>query len=260
MSIGVYVVALGTIAAGVMDLVWGDFEAAHQPIQAFGDHIPGRAILAYVTAVWMIAAGGAVLWRRTARAGAALAALVYCLFAVFWLPRLYTAPHYLGVRIPVFIGVLVGVGQQLILVAAALVLYVTLSPSDSAWRHKAPLIARWTFGLSAIDFGLAHLTGVSLVAAMVPKWIPLGGDFWAVITGIGFVLAGLAILARVQDVLAARLLALMLLAFSALALPPLVAASPHDHVAWGSNAYNLAAAGGTWIFAESIIRPSSATF
>jgi hypothetical protein len=54
------------------------------------------------------------------------------------------------------------------------------------------------------------------------------------------------------DVIAAKLLALMLLVFSALALAPLPFASLHDHVAWGANAYNLAAVGATWIFAKSL--------
>jgi uncharacterized membrane protein len=111
-------------------------------------------------------------------------------------------------------------------------------------------IARWIFGLCSVDFGLAHLTGVPLVAAMVPKWIPFGGEFWAVLTGIAFVLAGLAILSRILDILAARLLALMLLGFSALTLAPHIFASPRDHVAWGGNAYNLAAVGAALIFAE----------
>jgi uncharacterized membrane protein YphA (DoxX/SURF4 family) len=85
---------------------------------------------------------------------------------------------------------------------------------------------------------------------MIPKWMPLGGAFWAVFTGIAFVLAGLAILSGVLDVLAARLLGLMLLVFSAVVLAPLPLASPHDHVAWGANAYNLAAVGAAWIVAD----------
>lgn len=28
-------------------------EPAHQPIQAFGDHIPGQEILAYIAAAWL---------------------------------------------------------------------------------------------------------------------------------------------------------------------------------------------------------------
>ena len=33
---GVYLFALATIAAGVLDLIWGEFEAAHQPIRGLG--------------------------------------------------------------------------------------------------------------------------------------------------------------------------------------------------------------------------------
>jgi uncharacterized membrane protein YphA (DoxX/SURF4 family) len=249
---GVYLYGIGSIGAGILDLIWGDFEAAHQPIQAFGDHIPGREILAYITAICLVAGGVAILWRGTARAGAGALAAIYFIFAVFWLPRFYTAPHLLGFRIPLLIGLLAGVAQQLILVAAAIIVYASLAKRELGWLPRAPLLIRWTFGLSSIDFGLGHLTGVREVAALVPKWMPLGGGFWAILTGIAFVLAGIAILSGILDVLAARLLALMLLFFSVLVLGPGPVAHPHNHVAWGSNAYNLAAVGAVWIFAESI--------
>jgi len=248
----IYVYAAGSIATGLMDLIWRDFEAAHQPIQAFGSHIPGREILACIAALWLIAGGAAILSRRTARWGAWALAAIYIIFAVFWLPRFYTAPHALGFSIPLLIGLLVGVAQQLILVAAAVIIHASLAVRDSLWRLRAPVLVRWIFGLSSIDFGLAHLTGVPGVAAMVPKWMPFGGSFWAILTGIAFALAGIAILSGILDVLAARLLALMLLVFSVLVLAPGPFAHPGNHVTWGSNAYNLAAVGAAWIFAESI--------
>src|SRR5229473_2835272 len=96
MRAGVSVYAAGSIAAGILDLIWGDFEAAHQPIQAFGDYIPGREILAYIAAIWLIAGGAAILWRRTAQVGALALAAIYFIFAAFWLPRFYTAPHLLS--------------------------------------------------------------------------------------------------------------------------------------------------------------------
>lgn len=248
MKIGVYIYVLGSVAAGSLDFIWADFDPAHQPIQAWGDHIPGREVLAYITAIWLVVAGLAILWRRTARGGAVALGLVHLMFAVFWLPRLYTAPHVLGFRAPVLIGVLVGVFEQLILVAAAVILYGFAS--EARFRSaKALLVARWTFGIGSLIFGLNHLLSIKPTAAMVPKWMPLEANFWVVLTGIAFVLAGLAMLSRVLDVLAARLLGLMLLVFSALALVPLVFAYPHAHPAWGGNAYNLAAVGAAWIFA-----------
>jgi uncharacterized membrane protein len=109
-----------------------------------------------------------------------------------------------------------------------------------------------SFGLGSVDFGLTHLTNVQGVVRMVPKWMPLGGAFWTIVTGVCFVLAGVAILARILDVVAARSLAMMLLVFSALAVLPLIPASPHNHIAWGANAYNLAAVEAVWIFADSL--------
>jgi uncharacterized membrane protein len=243
MKIGVYVYGIATIAAGILDLIWDEFEPAHQPIQAFGDHIPGVKILAYLAAIWLIAGGAAILWRQTARAGAAALAILYSIFAVFSFPRFYTAPHFLGYRVSVYIGVLDSVGLQIILVIAAGIVYASagvrgsFSPSLSLRAGRIGRIVRWTFGLCSVVFGLAHLTGVRFVASMVPKWMPLGGDFWTVFTGIAFVLAGLAIVAGILHVLAAWLLGLMLLGFSALLLTPKIFAFPHEHVAWGGETH-----------------------
>jgi uncharacterized membrane protein YphA (DoxX/SURF4 family) len=254
MRIGVYVFGLASVAAGIMDLVWREFEAAHQPIQALSDHIPGVKMLAYIAAIWLIAGGAAVLWRATGRAGAAALAIIYFIFGAFLFPRFYTAPHFLGHRPGVYIGVLAGVGQQVILVIAAVIVYASQGAgnklSGDSLSPGAPLIARWTFGVCSIDFGLAHLTGIDAVVPMIPKWMPFGGEFWTVLTGVAFVLAGLAIVSGVLDVLAARLLALMLLIFSAFVLAPTIFVYPYNHIAWGGNAYNLAAVGAAWIFAD----------
>ena len=250
---GVYLYGLATVAAGILDLVWGDFDPSHQPIQAFGDHIPGRTILAYITAFWMIAGGVAILWRRSARAGAAALAVIYLIFAVFWLPRFYTAPLVLGFRIPILIGVMGGFGAPLIVSAAGALIYASLAKRDSTWSRTL-LVARWIFGLCSIAFGLAHLTDIKDNVVYVPTWMPLGREFWVIATGICFVLAGLAILSGILDVLAPRLLALMLLIFSAVTLVPAIFAFPHRHDVWGGNAYQLAAVAAAWILADSNAR------
>src|SRR3954447_13464397 len=100
MRIGVYLFGVASAAAGILDLIWGEFEAAHQPIQALADHIPGREILAAIAALWLIAGGAAIVWRRFARAGASALGAIYLIFAAFWLPRFYTAIHYLGFKTP----------------------------------------------------------------------------------------------------------------------------------------------------------------
>lgn len=251
MRIGIYVYGIAAVAYGLTDLVWGAFDPSDQPLQAWGDHVPGATLFAYIAAIWLIVAGAALLWRGSRRFAAASLAILYGIFIFFPLPRFYTAPHYLGHHASVYIGVLVDVCQEIILFVAAVLVWKSLSGRDSLSRRGA-LIARWTFGLCSVDFGLGHLTAIKSVVPLIPKWMPLGPPFWAALTGIAFVAAGLAIGSGVLDILAAKLLGLMLLVFSALALAPLIFAFPHDHGAWGANAYNLTAVGAAWILAERL--------
>jgi len=250
---GVLLYGSATIAASVLDLIWREFDAAHQPIGGFGNLIPGHAVFACLIAVWMIIGGVGVLWYRTARFGALALAVTYFIFGMCCLPFFYAVPQRFGVRFAVFLGLLDILFMQLILVAAALILYAPFAGPGSSWPRKLPLVSRWTFGLGSTLFGLGHLINGEVVAPMVPNWMPFGAKYWIVTSGIGFVLAGVAILGRVLDGLAARLLGLMLLTFE-VALIPLILAHPKVHVVWGSNAYNLVAAGAVWIFASSVGR------
>lgn len=249
MKIGVYVYGIAAVAYGITDLIWGEFDPSDQPLQAWGDHLPGARIFAYIAAIWLVVAGAALLWRRYRHSAAASLTILYGIFVLFPLPRFYWGPHVHGQRAYVYFGVLGDVCQEIILFIAAVIVWKSLSGPDSLSQRAATLL-RWTFGLCSIDFGLAHLTAVWTVVPMIPKWMPFGATFWAVLTGIAFVLAGAAIASGVLDVLAAKLLGVMLLAFSALALAPLIFASPRDHGSWGANAYNLTAIGAVWIVAE----------
>jgi uncharacterized membrane protein len=248
-KIGLTIYGIASVAFGILDLIWGEFEPAHQPLQAWGDHVPGATIFAYIAAIWLMVGGAAILWRRSVRFGAAALAILYGIFMLFPLPRLYTAPHYLGQRVNVYIGVVANVCEQIFLFVPIAAVWGMLATQGSMPR-KASSAARLAFGFCSLFFGLSHLTNIQDVVPMVPIWLPWGGAFWAALTGIAFVLAGLAIMTGVLDSLAAWLLGAMLAVFSVLALAPLIFAAPHDHTSWGGNAYNLTAIGGAWIMAE----------
>jgi uncharacterized membrane protein YphA (DoxX/SURF4 family) len=247
---------LASAVSGITDFVWHDFERAHQPIQTLGDHIPGLTLLAFLTATIMVAGGLALLVKRSARAGAAALAFIYFVFALFWLPRFYTAPHALGFHLSLVIGLLSGVGIELVAVAGAVLVYHAMREAppanESSWP-RAVLIARWIIALCSIDFGLYHLVAVNDVLVYVPKWLPPSQAFWAGFTGICFILAGLALVTKIQDVLAARLLAAMFLVFNFLALPQFIFADPKDHAAWGGNSFNLVLVAACWLLADAIL-------
>lgn len=252
MKLGVWFYGLGTALAGILDIVWGTLDASHQPIQSLGSKLPGQHILAYAVGTWLVAAGLSILWRRNARLGSAACAITYLSFVALWLIRYYAGIHALGWRIDVLGGVSFGLAQQLMLVAPAAILYASSLSPDSPLRKKATTTARWMLGVPPLVFGLFHFIGISVFARIVPHWMG-SGYFWAGLTGLAFFLAGGAICSGIMDVLAARLLALMLLLFEGLVEIPPIFMRPHNQATWGAAVYNLVAIGACWIFAEFLI-------
>lgn len=249
MKVGIWFYGLGTVLTGLLDIAWGAFDASHQPIQALGKDFPGQHMLAYVAGVWLIAAGLAILWRRSERIGAAASAAIYLIFVAFWLSRYYAGIHALGWRIDVIAGVSFGLAQQLMLVAPAAIVYASTASHDPLVQKRAAIAARWMLGLPPVLFGLFHLIGLRVFASIVPHWMSFG-YFWAGLTGIAFILAGIAICSGISDVLAARLLALMLLLFEGFVEIPPIFIRLHNEATWGAAVYNVAAIGACWIFAE----------
>ncbi len=75
-------------------------------------------------------------------------------------------------------------------------------------------VARFVFAIPMLVFGFFHFTNISGMAFVVPGWLPLPGEFWVVLTGAAFILAGISIIIRVLDYWASFLLGLMLLIFA----------------------------------------------
>ncbi len=249
MKAGLWFYGLGTALTGILNIAWGAFDASHQPIQALGINFPDQHLLAYVAGLWLVAAGLAILWQRSAKIGAAASATAYLIFAAFWLFRYQAGVHALGWRIDVLFGVTFGLAQQLMLVAPAAIVYVSTASPDSLLQKRGAITARWMLGLPPVIFGLFHLIALRVFATIVPHWMSFG-YFWAALTGIAFFLAGSAICSGIMDVQAARLLALMLLLFEGFVEAPPIFIRLHDQATWGAAVYNLAAIGACWIFAE----------
>jgi uncharacterized membrane protein YphA (DoxX/SURF4 family) len=244
-SLGTRVFGVASLGLGIIGLVWGEFASAWQPIQAFGD-VPGREALAYIAAGGLALGGLAVQFPRFVRAGAVLLALLYFAFALFWLPRV--------IGFPKMFGTWGGMLQEFASAIAAAIVYASHAPPDCAGCAATLRVSRYLFGICVISFGVVHFTAISATAAMAPRWIAPGAEFWAILTGVAFVLAGIAILSGILDVLAARLLSAMLVVFGLLVWLPQLFAYPQAHLVWAGNAVNLAMVGAAWIVAELLGR------
>ncbi len=206
---------------------------------------PGGAFVGYLVAACMILGGLAVQWQRTARSGAVILVLVFLFFGVRWTPGIIA-----------HIGAFSSYGaffEEFSIFTGALIIFATASPAlQSAARLTR--IAYYFFTACLISFTVAQAIDLAGVASFTPKWIPPGQMFWAVATTIAFALAAIALLLRVQALLAARLTTLMIVGFGLLLWLPRLLADPGSQLNWGGNGQNMAIAGAAWILADVLAK------
>ncbi|HEY2470042.1 MAG TPA: hypothetical protein VGI45_19735 [Terracidiphilus sp.] len=241
-NFGVYAYAGGAIFLGVLGLASGDFATTWQRV---GPNVPFREALAYLTAAIELVAGLALLWRRTARAGALTLTIVYSVFTLVWAPKCLENFRNFDPLGNFF--------EEFSLVVAGAVLFASFSPSDSAISRRESFFAR-LYGLSAISFGVGHVYYMPGLLTWIPKWIPPSQMFWAYVTTIGFFLAAAAILSGIMAPLASRLVTAEIIGFEILVWIPKLVAGPHDHSNWAGNAICVALAGAPWVVSDSICR------
>jgi uncharacterized membrane protein YphA (DoxX/SURF4 family) len=236
---------LGVMTLGAVCLALGAFD----PGQPVPKSFPGRDALAYAAGAFMLVAGAAVQWRRTAAWAAAALAAYYALIVVILMNGRVVLAH------PGEFGAYSGAAEQLAIAAGALIVYAANARIDAARAARLTRVGQVAFGVCAILFGGAHFAYMDLTTPLVPKWLPPSQTFWAWATGIGHIAAGVAILTGVQARLAAILLTAMYASFTLLVHGPMLFADPSNHYIWTENALNIALIGAAWVVADSLARP-----
>jgi len=239
-NLGLYVYGGAAIFLGLLGLASGDFATAWQNV---GPNVPLRVPLAYLTAVVELAGGIALLWPRTARAGALTLTILYSVFTLIWVPK---ALVNLGNYDP--IG---NVFEEFSLVAAGLVLWAIFSPAGSSIARRRPFFVL-LFGICPISFGIVHIVDMPGLLGWIPGWLPPAKMFWAYATTLGFFGAAVAILSGIMAPVAARLLTAEIMIFELLVWIPNLSAGPGKHFNWAGNAICIALAGASWVVSDSI--------
>lgn len=226
--------AFGAIVLGVVGIVFHDFALQWQPVP---DGVPMRMALVYLSALLLLAGGGALLTRRYLRAGAWVLALFYgCWVVALHLPRAFASAGH--------IGAWNGPAEITYLAMGAVAL---LSTSAGGMRQALAMVARILAGASALVFGFAHFNYIDFTATMVPAWIPPSTVFWAWATGAGHLAAGLALVSGFKARLAVTAHAAMMASFVALVHVPRVIAAPHKHEEWIMLGVSGGLTGAAWL-------------
>lgn len=236
-TFGRHIFGLAAILFAAIALVWREFNNWEQ-IRILGN-LAHPGILLFFAAAIQFFGGVAIQFRRTARIGAVALGAIYLAFALFWVPLIAANPKVYDSWGNFF--------EQFSLVSGALIVYGSLAPGHSPTANRGARIGYVGFAICVISFALEQLFYLSGTASFVPKWIPPGQMFWAVLTTIAFALAAIALLSGRVALLASRLLTLMLIGFGLLVWLPAPFAAPHQLINWAGNAQNLAITGAAWI-------------
>jgi uncharacterized membrane protein YphA (DoxX/SURF4 family) len=238
--LGRYVYGLAAIGFGICALAWHDISNWLQ-IKGFVD-APQREILTYIVATIEILGGVAVLWQRTARAGAVALGAMYFTFALLGVPLIVEHPLVYN-----------GFGnffEKFSFVSGAAMLYACSGPVASARTARLAQFGYYSFALCVVSFALEQLFYLSATASLVPKWIPPGQTFWAIATTAAFALAAIALFTGFMARLASRLTTAMLMGFGLLVWLPALLADPHSFSNWTEIVETLGIAGSAWIVAD----------
>jgi uncharacterized membrane protein YphA (DoxX/SURF4 family) len=240
--LGRYVFGLATIATGICALVSHNYDQLAAA--------PHHEILAYIVATIEILAGLAVLWPRTARAGAVALGAIYLIFSLLAVPLI--------IQQPLVYNNFGNFFEQFSYVAGALILYACSGQIAAPRNARLAQIGRYSFALCLVSFALEQFFYPSGTITLVPKWLPPGQKFWFIATTAAFALAAMSILTGFKALLASRLTVAMLLAFELLVWAPALFADPHNFGNWSEAIETLAIAGSAWLVADYLVqRPSS---
>lgn len=233
--------ALTMVAMGIIGIASGTFA----PIWAgIPKSLPDRQLLAYLCTFVSLACGAGLLIKRAA----APAAAVLLLYLAAWTIA-FKVPFI--IRAPLVEGPYQSTGENLVLVAAAWVLYAELSKrflsGATGLRIACPL-----YGLALIAFGFSHFAYLELTVPLVPAWLGVP-VFWAYLTACIYLATGVLLVVGIGARIAASTAALQITLITLFVWGPFVLAGDLSPMHWQETIVSFALTASAWVIAASFV-------
>jgi uncharacterized membrane protein YphA (DoxX/SURF4 family) len=247
-GLGRGLLATASASLAVWSLAYGHF--AWQSLLA---RTPWEEIWVYGSALALLAAGAALCLPRAALAGVLTIGAYLAIATALSIPQIFANPLSIGAWYPFCEALTSFVGAWVLL---ALLRRQSPGPPTPLAGESTVRAAKVLFGLTCVFYGWSHFVYADYTASMVPAWLPSRLAL-AYLTGLGHVVAGLAIVIGILPRLAANLEATMMSLFGLLVWVPSFFAQPRPKWAtppenqWSELVVTLLLAASAWIVAIS---------
>lgn len=235
-GVGRFFFAASFAAIGAISLAAREFLLNQEPVPP---GIPGRRLLACLSALLLLLCGVGLLIERTAK----VAGLILTAFLLLWVLALWVPQ---AAAQPLIEARWLGVGETSTLTAGGWLIYCALARRNDA---SVP-IARVVFGIALLPIGLSHFVYLQGAAQLIPSWMPLRVPLTA-LGGAGHIAAGIAIACGVLPRLAAISEAIMESLFTLIVWGGAVAAAPATRENWVNLCISTALSAAAWALARS---------
>ena len=217
---------LGIASAGiaVVTVSCGEYALLGQSLPAW---LPWRGAWVYACTLAVGLASVGLFSVRTAAIGALVLVSYYAVWGLTCIPTIIGAPSSVGAWYGFCEAVTCLVGPWIVFAALRRPPAVSFGVDLRTVR-----VAQVLFGLTCIFYGWSHFAYAQYTAGMVPSWLP-GRLYWAYVTGLGHIAAGVGIVVRVLPRLAALLEAIMMSLFGLLVWVPSFFMQPRP--AWAAS-------------------------
>jgi hypothetical protein len=237
---GRIVFGASAVLFGVIALLWHD-TATWQNVHHIWSLPFGASIGAGLMAA-QIAGGIGIQHPRTARPASVVLGVVYLCFSLACVPDIVAATNLYdkyGGSFFLFLSLFFGAMAQ-----------YAATEANATRAAAMGRLARFGLGVCAISFMLGQALLLRETARAVPKWLPPGQMFWAILTTTAFALAAIAILSNREARLAIRMMTLMLGLLGVLVWVPHLIAHPEAHFNWSECAETFLVTGAAWTVAD----------
>lgn len=233
--------AVTMIGIGIIGLVTGTFAPIWGGVPKA---IIDRQLFAYLCTFVSLACGAGLLARRTASP----ASIVLLGYLVVW-TALFKVPFI--IHAPLVEGSYQSTGENLVLIAAAWVLYAQASRRQNFPSGKVGLrTAYLLYGLALIAFGFSHFVYLNLTAPLVPQWLP-SPVFWAYLTGAIYLATGVALVTGFQARAGAICAAVQIALITVLVWGPVIVRGNVDQGSFEESVVSWALTAAAWVIAAS---------